>query len=66
MQHTLPSDVFAKMETRVRSFSAGLEIVLFFENQDVLDTLGNRQSLVASLAEQWSNVASGMAQHTSK
>lgn len=66
MHSTLPSDAVPGVENRINGFTAGLGTVLFFEDQDTLDTLGKRQSMVVSLAPSWSDVASGMVQHTSK
>lgn len=58
----VPADKFANTQTRIRSFAAGHGTLLFFEDQNVVESLQNAHALYADNFQGWSLQTSAMHQ----
>lgn len=58
----VPADKFANTQTRIRSFAAGHGTLLFFEDQNVVESLQNAHALYADNFPGWSLQTSAMHQ----
>lgn len=58
----VPADKFANTQTRIRSFAAGHGTLLFFEDQNVVESLQNAHAMYADNFPGWSLQTSAMHQ----